>query len=109
MRRKKDHCHGKGEQVEIGGLAGSLDITKKEGLQVSADDTKRFRQFEEAVPVQHHEGAKHQDTGQFDDSAPRHPVVQIVEKINSVTTDSQYDEGIQLPEFVPGGHAQGTV
>ena len=50
-----------------------------------------------------HEDAEHQDPGQFDHGAPGHPVIEIIEKINSVATDSQDNEGIQLPEFLPGG------
>src|SRR5580692_1859755 len=39
---EEDHRHGEWEEIQIGGLAGSLDIAKKERLEVGADDTEYF-------------------------------------------------------------------
>jgi hypothetical protein len=52
--------------------------------------------------MEDHEEAKQEDAGQFDDGAPGHPVVQIIEKIEAIAADGQNDKGIQLPEFMFG-------
>ena len=98
---EEDHRHGEWEYIKIGGLAGSLDIAKEEGLEVGADDAEYFGEFEVTDAMEDHEEAKQKDAGQFDDGAPDHPVVKIIEKIKAVAADGENDKRIQLPEFVP--------
>jgi hypothetical protein len=76
-------------------------------LEVDANDAEYFGKFEMAVAVEDHEETKQEDAGHFDDGAPGHAIVQIIEKINPVAADSEYDEGIQLPEVVPFGGYRG--
>jgi hypothetical protein len=59
--------------------------------------------------VKGHEEAKQEDPGQFDDGAPGHAVVQIIEKIEGIAADGQDNKGIQLPEFVPGSTGRGGM
>lgn len=54
-----------------------------------------------------HEGAKQEDSGQFDDSAPGHVIVPIIEEIEAIAADGQDDERIQLPELLPGNTGRG--
>jgi hypothetical protein len=71
-------------------------------LEVGADDAEYFRQLEVAHAMEDHEEVKQEDPGQFDDGAPGHVVVEVIEKIEAVAADGQHDKRIQLPEFVPG-------
>jgi hypothetical protein len=50
--------------------------------------------------MEDHEEVKQEDPGQFDDGAPGHVVVEVIEKIEAVAADGQHDKRIQLPEFV---------
>ena len=61
------------------------------------------------IAVEDHKEAKQEDAGQFDDGAPGHPVIEIIEKIEAIAADGQNDKGIQLPEFVPWGTGMGGM
>ena len=53
--------------------------------------------------VEHHEEEQHEDAYYFDDGAPEHSVVYIIEKIDRVAGHGQHDESIQLPELIARG------
>ncbi len=44
--------------------------------------------------VEHHEEDQHEDTNDFDDGAPDHSVIYIIEKIDPVAGHGQHDESI---------------